>query len=316
MTTSRRWRRACGHPAPASPDAGLEVDLVGEGLQIAQLGIADEDDVAAAAPVAAVRARRGGRASPCEKKRSRSRRSRPPRGSLRDRRTWAAPRDGEPGRGLRCRALLGDYADDAPRLAGGEDHAAGSFGEQGVVGADAHVDAGTEPGAPLPHEDGAGLDGLAGERFDTQALSVGIAAVPGTAAAFLVSHSRSFLRDLLHFEARERRAETGLLAPAPLGLEPRDGDLGSPEVLDHVGRHRGLLAIAGQTEIAPVGDEQRRATRPSRLRRRRGGRRRSPGLLPPGTACRRPRRWRTSRLLAYFSSDSGGRRTAAASKAV
>ena len=126
---------------PGFARPGLEVDLVGEGLQVAELGIADDDHVAAPAPVAAVGPAAGDVHLPA--KRNAAVPAVP--GRHMDlclieehgrRREEASPAARERG------PLLGDYADDAPRLAGGELHLACGGREQGVVGADAHVDAG------------------------------------------------------------------------------------------------------------------------------------------------------------------------------
>jgi hypothetical protein len=76
----------------------------------------------------------------------------------------------------------------ASSLAGAENHPTGSLGENGVVGADARVGARAEASATLAHDDSAGLDHLAAEGLYAKTLSVRIAAVPGTAAAFFVSH--------------------------------------------------------------------------------------------------------------------------------
>jgi hypothetical protein len=84
--------------------------------------------------------------------------------------------------------LLYFDADYAPRLAGAEDHPTRGCRKQGVVGTYAHVDAWTEPSATLAHDDSAGLDDLAAESFHTKTLGVAVATVPGTAAAFFVSH--------------------------------------------------------------------------------------------------------------------------------
>src|SRR5215510_11716738 len=49
------------------------------------------------------------------------------------------------------------------------------------VGADAHVQAGLESGAPLPDQDGAARHELAGEALHAEHLGIGVSAVPGAA---------------------------------------------------------------------------------------------------------------------------------------
>src|SRR3546814_9749456 len=61
-------------------------------------------------------------------------------------------------------------------------------GEDGVVSAHADIGAGMELGAALAHQDVAGDDGFAAELLHAEALSAGIAAVPGTAACLFMGH--------------------------------------------------------------------------------------------------------------------------------
>ena len=61
-------------------------------------------------------------------------------------------------------------------------------GEEGVVAADADVEAGEELGAALTDDDGPGGDGLAAVRLHPAVLRVAVPAVAGTALTFLVSH--------------------------------------------------------------------------------------------------------------------------------
>src|SRR2546430_414272 len=65
--------------------------------------------------------------------------------------------------------------------------------EQGVVVAAAHVEAGLEARAALPHQDAAAGDELAAESLDAEHLRVRVPAVAGAADAFLVSHVASDL---------------------------------------------------------------------------------------------------------------------------
>src|SRR5712692_2704998 len=60
--------------------------------------------------------------------------------------------------------------------------------EQGVVAAQSDPGAGGDPGPALPDEDRAGVHSLPGVDLHTQHLRVGVATVPGGAAAFLVCH--------------------------------------------------------------------------------------------------------------------------------
>src|SRR5271163_2195301 len=64
-------------------------------------------------------------------------------------------------------------ADEAPMIAAvGELHVAGNKGEQSVVLALRHVFAGLVPGAPLPHQNRAGVDQLPPEALNSKSLSV------------------------------------------------------------------------------------------------------------------------------------------------
>src|SRR5512147_1826631 len=70
----------------------------------------------------------------------------------------------------------------------GELHLAGHHREEGVVLADADVLARVELRAALADDDGARVHELAAVGLDAQALALGIAAVAGRAACFLVCH--------------------------------------------------------------------------------------------------------------------------------
>ena len=77
-------------------------------------------------------------------------------------------------------AGLGEHDVDDPAAAeSAELNVTGGGGEQGVVVAAADVAAGVEVGAALADEDFAGLDQLAAEALDAEALRVGVAAVTG-----------------------------------------------------------------------------------------------------------------------------------------
>ena len=141
MMTSSPLAPCLRAPWPGLAGAGLEVDLVGEGLQVAQLRIADDDHVAAPAPVApvgtaarhvhlptkrnaAVPAVPGRHMDLCvieEHGRPPKRRARP--------RTVSASR-------YSATMLM-----TRPALPAVKTTLPGGLGEQGVVGADAHVDA-------------------------------------------------------------------------------------------------------------------------------------------------------------------------------
>src|SRR5690606_38888961 len=87
----------------------------------------------------------------------------------------------------------GDPVDHLAGAPAGEGHRARLEGEEGVVLAPADVVAGVEVGAALTHDDHAGLDDLTAEALHTEALGVGVAAVPGGAGALLVSHLETCL---------------------------------------------------------------------------------------------------------------------------
>lgn len=75
----------------------------------------------------------------------------------------------------------GFYGDEASGAAAVDElDAAIDFGEEGVVGAAADVEAGFNFGTALTNDDGAAGDGLTGEELDAEALRVGVAAVFGT----------------------------------------------------------------------------------------------------------------------------------------
>src|SRR5699024_7760281 len=73
---------------------------------------------------------------------------------------------------------------------GAELHRAGGEGEQGVVATAADVDARVELGAALAHQDLTGVDLLAAEPLDAEALCVGVTTVTGAGCALLTCHVR------------------------------------------------------------------------------------------------------------------------------
>src|SRR6478609_3709795 len=96
----------------------------------------------------------------------------------------------DPHRPLHFGSDLGrhDDVDDLAATARPEGHGTGGEGEQRVVAATADVDAGVEVRAALADDDLAGLDDLATEALDAQALGVRVAAVARGARALLVCH--------------------------------------------------------------------------------------------------------------------------------
>src|SRR3546814_5969238 len=75
-------------------------------------------------------------------------------------------------------------------------------GEDSVVAAHADIGAGMELGAALAHQDVAGDDGFAAELLHAEALSAGVAAVPGTAACLFRSEEHpSELQSLMRFSS-------------------------------------------------------------------------------------------------------------------
>ena len=73
---------------------------------------------------------------------------------------------------------------DATRILNG----AINKGEQRVILAAAHVDAGVDVRAVLTNENGARRHGLAGEALAAQALAAGIATITGGTESFFVCH--------------------------------------------------------------------------------------------------------------------------------
>ena len=78
--------------------------------------------------------------------------------------------------------------DDPATAEGTELDVTGSGGEQGVVVATTDVAARVEVGAALADDDLAGLDDLAAEALDAEALRVGVTAVAGGTKTLLVCH--------------------------------------------------------------------------------------------------------------------------------
>src|SRR3569623_2901725 len=107
------------------------------------------------------------------------------------------------GRGFTRRATSarsrrgGQYADEGAALAALDlelHHAVGQR-EQGVVAADANVEAGKKKGAALADQDIARRHLLVAETIDAEALRMGVAAVAAAAASYLVCHGTNLSRD-------------------------------------------------------------------------------------------------------------------------
>src|SRR5207249_3372369 len=81
-----------------------------------------------------------------------------------------------------------DADDAAVRAVVLEFHAPGDLREDCVVFAEAGVEAGPEAASALANDDGAAAHEIAVVRFDAKPLGVGIAAVPGAALSFFMSH--------------------------------------------------------------------------------------------------------------------------------
>src|SRR5688500_3871516 len=128
-------------------------------------------------------------------------------------------------------------------------HVARGSREQRVVLADAHVHAGMEARAALANEDRSRVDELAAEGLQAQALALGVAAVAGRAACFLVCHLGS-LDDRIHTDFR-------VVLAMPLGLlvmlaaaHLEDADLLAAPVGDDGGGdcrsgHQGITDLQG-----------------------------------------------------------------------
>src|SRR6185503_15091304 len=122
--------------------------------------------------------------------------------------------------------------------------------EQGMVLADAHVHAGMEHRAALANEDRARVDELAAEGLEAQALALGIAAVAGRAACFLVCHGVWSLSDGVHTDFRVVLAMAlGLLvvlAAAHLeDLHLRAATMGDDGGRDFRSGHQGITEFDG-----------------------------------------------------------------------
>src|SRR5207237_1733612 len=93
--------------------------------------------------------------------------------------------------------------------------------EQGVVRADADIDAGMELGAALANDDVAGDDCFRAELLDAEALAGRVAAVAGRAACFLMGHLGLLRMSVMRAEIRlRRRRSPGGARPWPCAPEP------------------------------------------------------------------------------------------------
>src|SRR5437899_3373004 len=123
--------------------------------------------------------------------------------------------------GLR-RRVFRDYAHGLARVLAFHRilHLAGDAREQRMVAPHADVRAGMHLGAALAHQDLPGIDALAAERLDAEALGLGIAPVARAAACFLVGHALP-LQDIVYADLGVRlpMALRFLVVLAPAQLE-------------------------------------------------------------------------------------------------
>src|ERR687891_540435 len=203
-------------------------------------------------------------------------------------------RAGEPGWVTASRSGLVDR-DQTPAPGGVEPDHAGHHGEQGVVAAPGHPGPGMDAGAPLAHDDRAGLDGRAGEGLHAEPLGLAVPAVPGRRRSLLVRHEGpripasgrllaagglrrgGLLRrgrlglllggrcldlwtqpDLVDFEQRHQLAVP--LGPSVPALRPvlEDPDLVAPLVAEELRRDSGLRQALSVVGLAVVVDDQDR----------------------------------------------------------
>src|SRR2546427_3787960 len=159
--------------------------------------------------------------------------------------------------GLR-RRVFRDYAHGLARVLAFHRilHLASDVREQRVVTPHADVGAGMHLRAALAHQDLPGVDALAAERLDAEALGVGIAPVARAAARFLVSHALP-LQDIVYADLGVRlpMALRFLVVLAPAQLEDLQFLAAS------VRQHRALRLGAGaerraHLQVVAFADEQ------------------------------------------------------------
>src|SRR5437763_5162495 len=157
-------------------------------------------------------------------------------------------------RSLNTADLVGDC--DGPALsARPEREGAVALGEDRVVRAEPRAGARAEARAALADDDHAGLHRLAVEQLDAEALRVRVAAVPGGAETFLVSHL-AFLLSFC-FERGDRALAGGV---GPLVLQCR---------LDLLGRPTGRFFVdVGDSHLRVAARQLRRRLRTLLLLRR------------------------------------------------
>ncbi len=154
-------------------------------------------------------------------------------------------------------------------------HLAGDLREQRVVGADAYAIAGAHRRATLPHQDVAGQHMLAAKLLHAQTLAVGIAAVTGTAACFLVCHvllapleSSGDVRDL------HQRELLAMIARALVVLAATELDdnflLALPVAFDSGADLAARQVRRADPDVGAIGDQQHfaRTARSNPARRR------------------------------------------------
>src|SRR5450755_4287705 len=130
--------------------------------------------------------------------------------------------------------------DDTPTTRRAELDPTRREGEQGVVLATTHVQAGVVVGAALADQDLTGVDQLAAVSLDAEELGVRIAAVTARRRALLVCHVVTLLSGLDAGDLDHAVALTMALPLAVAGfvLVLQDVDLGALGVVDDLGRHR------------------------------------------------------------------------------
>src|SRR4051794_34963503 len=144
------------------------------------------------------------------------------------------------------------HVDELAALAAAELHRARRHGEQRVIAAPAHVLTGMEAGAPLAHDDGAGLHQRAVVDLDAEALSGGITPVPGGAPTFGLRHIWSASRYARDLDGRVLLAVAPLAPAAGLVLVGVARDLGTLGLAHDPGRDGRPAEVArlGQHGVA------------------------------------------------------------------
>src|SRR5437879_1400167 len=151
----------------------------------------------------------------------------------------------------------GDDAHVAVVAAPLEPHVAVDLCKEGVVRAEADVEAGPKGRAALPDEEPAARDELAAEPLDAEHLRIRVAAVARAADTLLVSHDLDLdLRDA----HGGRRLPVAAVTPVVLApLELHDPDLAGASLPHHLARHARLReAVGARDDLTVLVDEQHR----------------------------------------------------------